>query len=109
MVDGVVETRRLAGQCQKDLSTPRRRRADGAGQASERLTSGPRVPMPTTTRPNERWNVDFVSARTVDGRWFRTLTVLDLCTLKRLHSSPTDTEAQEIWTPGVRTTIWSAH
>jgi hypothetical protein len=29
-------------------------------------------------RPNERWGMDFVSARLVDGRWFRTLTLLDV-------------------------------
>jgi putative transposase len=44
----------------------------------KRLASRPRVPMPTASRPNERWSMDFVSARLVDGRWFRTLTVLDL-------------------------------
>jgi transposase InsO family protein len=33
--------------------------------------------MPAATRPNEHWSMDFVSARTTDGRWFRTLTVLD--------------------------------
>jgi transposase InsO family protein len=43
----------------------------------KRLASRPRVPMPPATRPNEHWSMDFVSARTTDGRWFRTLTVLD--------------------------------
>ena len=50
----------------------------------KRLASRPRVPMPTATRPNERWSMDFVSARLGDGRWFRTLTVLDLYTRQML-------------------------
>ena len=50
----------------------------------KRLASRPRVPMPAATRPNERWSMDFVSARLVDGRWFRTLTVLDLYTRESL-------------------------
>ena len=50
----------------------------------KRLASRPRVPLPTATRPNERWSMDFVSARLVDGRWFRTLTVLDLYTRESL-------------------------
>ena len=43
-----------------------------------------RVPRPAAMRPNERWTMDFVSARTTDGRWFRTLTVLDLYTRESL-------------------------
>src|SRR5216683_5917258 len=27
--------------------------------------------------PNQRWSMDFVSDRLVDGRWFRILTVVD--------------------------------
>lgn len=50
----------------------------------KRLASRPRVPLPTATRPNARWSMDFVSARLVDGRWFRTLTVLDLYTREAL-------------------------
>jgi putative transposase len=50
----------------------------------KRLASRPRVPMPAATRPNERWSMDFVSARLADGRWFRTLTVLDLYTRESL-------------------------
>ncbi len=36
-----------------------------------------RVPAPGATQPNERWSVDFVAARLIDGRWFRVLTVVD--------------------------------
>jgi putative transposase len=50
----------------------------------KRLASRARVPLPAPTRPNERWSMDFVSARTVDGRWFRTLTVLDIYTRESL-------------------------
>ena len=28
-------------------------------------------------RPNEKWSMDFVAARLLDGRWFRVLTVVD--------------------------------
>jgi putative transposase len=45
-----------------------------------KLASRVRVPLPIAARPNERWSMDFVSARLVDGRWFRALTVLDLYT-----------------------------
>ena len=50
----------------------------------KRLASRPRVPLPAPTRPNERWSMDFVSARLEDGRWFRTLTVLDVYTRESL-------------------------
>ena len=46
----------------------------------KKLASRARVPRPAPTRPNERWSMDFVSARLADGRWFRTLTVLDVYT-----------------------------
>jgi len=36
-----------------------------------------RVPALMATRPNEKWSMDFVAARLVDGRWFRVLTVVD--------------------------------
>jgi putative transposase len=49
-----------------------------------RLASRARVPLPAPTRPNERWSMDFGSARLADGRWFRTLTVLDVYTRESL-------------------------
>jgi len=36
-----------------------------------------RVPLVKATRPNEKWSMDFVTARLLDGRWFRVLTVVD--------------------------------
>jgi putative transposase len=49
-----------------------------------KLASRARVPLPAPTRPNERWSMDFVSARLADGRWFRTLTVMDVYTRESL-------------------------
>jgi putative transposase len=49
-----------------------------------KLASRTRVPLPAPTRPNERWSMDFVSARLADGRWFRTLTVIDVYTREAL-------------------------
>jgi putative transposase len=36
-----------------------------------------RLPALRATRPNEKWSMDFVAARLLDGRWFRVLTVVD--------------------------------
>lgn len=36
-----------------------------------------RGPALRATRPNEKWSMDFVAARLIDGRWFRVLTVVD--------------------------------
>jgi putative transposase len=36
-----------------------------------------RVPTLKATRPNEKWSMDFVAARLLDGRWFRVLTLVD--------------------------------
>jgi putative transposase len=57
-------------------------------QPRKKLASRPRVPLPAATRANERWSMDFVSARLADGRWFRTLTVLDLYTRECLALVP---------------------
>src|SRR4029453_2466213 len=43
----------------------------------KKLASRARVPAVSPTRPNERLTMDFVSARTSAGRWFRTLPVAD--------------------------------
>jgi putative transposase len=44
--------------------------------------------------PNQRWNMDFVSDRLVDGRWFRILTVVDQYTRECLcaHADRSQTE-----------------
>ena len=36
-----------------------------------------RVPTPRATRPNAKWSMDFLSAKLLDRRWFRVLTVID--------------------------------
>jgi putative transposase len=36
-----------------------------------------RVPAQAATRPNEKWSMDFIAARLLNGRWFRVLTVVD--------------------------------
>jgi putative transposase len=36
-----------------------------------------RVPQAVATAPNQRWSMDFMSARVTDGRGFRILTVVD--------------------------------
>jgi putative transposase len=43
----------------------------------KKITRRARVPAPSATRPNEKWSMDFVAARLLDGRWFRVLTVVD--------------------------------
>jgi putative transposase len=35
-----------------------------------------RVSVTEASAPNQRWSMDFVQARLVDGRWFRVLTVV---------------------------------
>jgi putative transposase len=36
-----------------------------------------RVATPRAARPNDKWSMDFMSAKLIDGRWFRVLTVID--------------------------------
>jgi putative transposase len=43
----------------------------------KKIARGARVPMVRASRPNEKWAMDFVAARLLDGRWFRVLTVVD--------------------------------
>lgn len=42
-----------------------------------RQIAAPRIVMPTPTKPNIRWSMDFVSDSLADGRRFRSLTVVD--------------------------------
>jgi putative transposase len=46
----------------------------------KKRVSVPRVPLPTATRPNEQWAMDFVRDTLVDGKAFRALTIVDTCT-----------------------------
>ena len=43
----------------------------------KKAASRQRVPQGLATAPHQRWSMDFVSDRLVDGRWFRVLTVVD--------------------------------
>ena len=42
-----------------------------------KLASGQRGPVETAVRANQRWSMDFITDRLEDGRYFRTLTVVD--------------------------------
>ena len=43
----------------------------------KKLARRSRVATPRATRPNQKWSMDFMSAKLIDGRWFRVLTVID--------------------------------
>jgi putative transposase len=67
----------LAGQRQADLSLYTE---DGLAvriNVRKKVARRARVPAQRATRPNEKWSMDFVAARLLDGRWFRVLTVVD--------------------------------
>jgi putative transposase len=54
--------------------------ADGLAvrtKVCKKIARRTRVPLLRATRPNEKWSMDFVAARLLDGRWFRVLTVVD--------------------------------
>jgi transposase InsO family protein len=84
-----LEARALIEAWRVDYNDTSRRHVTGTDgtdgtDAVFETASRARVPLPAPTRPNERWSMDFISARTVDGRWFRTLTVLDIYTRESL-------------------------
>jgi len=54
---------------EEGLELRMKKRAKRVAQARIRPTEA--------TYPNQRWSMDFVSDRLVDGRWFRVLTVID--------------------------------
>ena len=54
---------------EEGLTVRTKHRTKAAGRA--------RVPQAVATAPNQRWSMDFMSARVADGRWFRILTVVD--------------------------------
>ena len=43
----------------------------------KKLARRARVVTPKAMRPNQKWSMDFMSAKLLDGRWFRVLTVID--------------------------------
>lgn len=46
-------------------------------QHRKKLPAVLRVPLPSATRPNERWSMDFIHDQLANGRRFRTLTLVD--------------------------------
>lgn len=57
-------------------------------KARRRLASESRIEMPAAETPNERWSMDFVTARLENGRYFRTLTMVDQYTRECLVLEP---------------------
>jgi putative transposase len=54
--------------------------ADGLAvrtKVRKKLARRTRVPLVQASQPNEKWAMDFIAARLLDGRWFRVLTVVD--------------------------------
>jgi putative transposase len=43
----------------------------------KKLARRSRVPAARALRPNQKWSMDFMSAKLLDGRWFRVLTLID--------------------------------
>jgi putative transposase len=54
-----------------------------------------RVPLAAARRANQRWSMDFVSDRFMDGRWFRILTVVDQYTRECLCAYPDRSQSGE--------------
>ena len=79
--DGAVETRSVACERKTHLPAVWSRGPDGAQEASAGSWPVGCERAGDTDAPDTRWSMDFVSARLVDGRWFRKLTVLDLFTV----------------------------
>src|SRR3989338_1079967 len=55
-----------------------------------------RVPLPPVENPNERWSMDFIHSRLIDGRRFKSLTIVDDCS-RESPAIETDTSL-----PGIR-------
>jgi putative transposase len=62
--------------CEEGLMVRTKRRRKVASQT--------RLVLPESTRPNERWAIDFVADQLFDGRRFRILTAVDTCTRELL-------------------------
>jgi hypothetical protein len=43
----------------------------------KKLARRSRTVTPKATRPDQKWSMDFMNGKLVDGRWFRVLTVID--------------------------------
>src|SRR5215475_3483793 len=80
---GLTPPRRLAGECETDLSTLQGRK-EGLGlrrkRPKRRRSAVARQPRPVVTRPNERWSMDFMSDALANGQKLRVLTIVDAYT-----------------------------
>lgn len=55
-----------------------------------------RAPLPPVENPNERWSMDFIHSRLINGRRFKSLTIVDECS-RESPAIETDTSL-----PGIR-------
>jgi len=69
------KTYRLYKEERLSLRVPRKKR---------KYASVVRIPPRKPERPNELWAIDFMSDAQIDGRKFRVLTVIDICSRKAL-------------------------
>ena len=75
--DRDASARRLGGERQAHLSVYTEDGLAVRTKVRKKIARRSRVPALRATRPNEKWSMDFVAARLLDGRWFRVLTVVD--------------------------------
>ena len=66
----------------------------------------PRKPLPTPTRPDECWSMDFVADRLASGRAFRTLTIVDDVT-RQCPALEVDTSLSGVRVAAVLERLWS--
>src|SRR2546425_354979 len=71
---GAAAPRGLCGELEAGLPALPRSRARGQAPAAQACRGRA---APPATRPNERWSMDFVHDRLINGRWFRSLTIVD--------------------------------
>ena len=71
--EGAVVNKKLVQRVYRDEGLAVRRR-------KRKRVAVPRTPMPSPTKANDRWSMDFVSDALGNGRQFRALTIVDDCT-----------------------------
>jgi putative transposase len=69
--EGILANHKRVHRVYRDAGLQVRRRH------RKRVTRGARVPLPTPSRPGERWSMDFMVDTLADGRGFRTLNIVD--------------------------------
>ena len=73
----VSETGRLAGKLQRIYRLYSEDGLTVRTKVRKKLARRSRVVTPKAVRPNQKLSMDFVSAKTLDGHWFRVLTAID--------------------------------